>query len=209
MIPATGDTSPKDPSDKPDQPTEPEKPSQPGTTEQPAQPETPGVQPTPSAPTVDNEPLPAAGTILTDDKTKAQYKVLSGEEDDPQVEYVGTLNKKAANINIPETITLEDIDYDVVAIASGAFKNNKNLKKVVIPASVERIGSKAFYGCKKLTNITIKTTKLTTKTVGSKAFSKAGSSNYKKLVVKVPKKQKKTYKSMLRKRGLSAKAKIK
>ena len=173
-------------------------------------PATPASQPVTEAVTEEeDEPLPAKGTILTDDSAKARFRVLSGEDDDPQVEYVGTIDKKVTNINIPEVVTLDDIDYDVVAIASGAFKNNKNLKKIVIPESVERIGSKAFYGCKKLTNITIKTTGLTTKTVGSKAFAKAGSNNYKKLTVKVPKKQMKMYKKMLRKRGLSVKAKIK
>ena len=207
VIPAKGNTGSTDPAEKPS------KPENPGQAEQPSQPvtpTTPSSQPATEVVTEEaDEPLPAKGTILTDESTKARFRVLSGEDDDPQVEYVGTTNKKATNINIPEVVTLDDIDYDVVAIASGAFKNNKDLKKIVIPESVEKIGSKAFYGCKKLTNITIKTTKLTTKTVGSKAFAKAGSNNYKKLTVKVPKKQMKLYKTMLRKRGLSAKAKIK
>lgn len=71
------------------------------------------------------------------------------------------------------------------------------------------LNAKAFYNCKKLTSITIKTTKLTTKNVGKKAFTKTGSSNYKKLTVKVPKKKLKAYKTMLKKRGLSSKAKVK
>ena len=216
VIPATGDTGSADPAEKPSKPENPGQPEKPGQVEQPGQPAAPTTPATPKSQPVteavteeEDEPLPAKGTILTDDSAKARFRVLSGEDDDPQVEYVGTIDKKVTNINIPEVVTLDDIDYDVVAIASGAFKNNKDLKKIVIPESVERIGSKAFYGCKKLTNITIKTTGLTTKTVGSKAFAKAGSNNYKKLTVKVPKKQMKMYKKMLRKRGLSAKAKIK
>ena len=216
VIPATGDTGSADPAEKPGKPENPGQQEKPGQVEQPGQPAAPTTPAAPASQPVteavteeEDEPLPAKGTILTDDSAKARFRVLSGEDDDPQVEYVGTIDKKVTNINIPEVVTLDDIDYDVVAIASGAFKNNKNLKKIVIPESVERIGSKAFYGCKKLTNITIKTTGLTTKTVGSKAFAKAGSNNYKKLTVKVPKKQMKMYKKMLRKRGLSAKAKIK
>ncbi len=58
-------------------------------------------------------------------------------------------------------------------------------------------------------NHTIKTTKLNKKNVGKNAFKKAGSKNYKKLVVKVPKSKYKSYKSDLKKRGLSTKAKIK
>jgi len=98
---------------------------------------------------------------------------------------------------------------NVQTIGNSAFQNCIALKKIEIPSKVKKIGSKAFYGCKKLTSITIKTTKLNTSKVGKQAFTKAGSSNYKKLTVKVPKKKKKAYKTMLKKRGLSPKAKIK
>lgn len=155
------------------------------------------------------EVVPAKGTVLTNTKKKEKYKVVSAKGEKPAVEYSGTTNKKATSINIPATVTIDNVKYDVVAIGSGAFKNNGKIKKIVIPASVSKIGSKAFYGCKKLTSITIKTTKLTTKTVGSSAFTKAGSKNYKKLTVKVPKKQLKAYKKMLVKRGLNKKSKIK
>lgn len=195
------------------------------------------------------------GTILKDDVTKAEYKVMETENGVPQVMYMASTDKKQSSVTIPASVKLDDISYNVSAIAKNAFKNNKNikrivisktiksigdnafygcsklasvtigenvetigksafmncilLKKIVIPKKVKKIGSKAFYGCKKLTNITIKTTKLTTKTVGSKAFTKAGSKNYKKLVVKVPKSKLKVYKKMLWKRGVSRKAKIK
>lgn len=195
------------------------------------------------------------GTILKDAVTKAQYKVTEPKNGVPQVMYMGITDKKQSSVTIPEMLKLNGISYDVSAIGKNAFKNNKKLKKVVIPKTVrsigdsafygcsglssvtiganvetigksafmncgtlkkitipkkvKKIGSKAFYGCKKLTNITIKTSKLTTKTVGSKAFTKAGSKNYKKLVVKVPKSKLKPYKKMLWKRGVSRKAKIK
>ena len=93
-------------------------------------------------------------------------------------------------------------------IGNSAFQNCTALKKIEIPSKVKKIGSKAFYGCKALTNITIKTTKLNTSKVGKNAFTKAGSKNYKKLKVKVPKKKLKAYKTMLKKRGLSSKAKV-
>ncbi|MBQ9984128.1 MAG: leucine-rich repeat domain-containing protein [Lachnospiraceae bacterium] len=106
-------------------------------------------------------------------------------------------------------LTTVTMGNNVETIGNSAFQNCTALKKITIPAKVKKIGSKAFYGCKKLTNITIKTTKLNTKNVGKNAFKNAGSSNYKKLVVKVPKKKLKAYKTMLKKRGLSSKAKVK
>ncbi|MCD8019474.1 MAG: leucine-rich repeat domain-containing protein, partial [Clostridiales bacterium] len=86
---------------------------------------------------------------------------------------------------------------------------NKKITKVTIGKNVTKIGKKAFYNCKNLKKITIKSTKLKAKNISAKAFTKAGSSNYKKLVVKVPKGKVSSYKKMLKKKGLSAKATVK
>lgn len=127
--------------------------------------------------------------------------------DKKEVQYV-PVNKKANNITIPATITSDNITYNVTSIKANAFKGNTKLKKVTIGKNVKSIGAKAFYGCTNLQVINIKTTKLTSSSVGSKAFKKAGSKNYKKLLVKVPKSKKKAYKSILIKKGLSKKSKI-
>lgn len=106
-------------------------------------------------------------------------------------------------------LTTVNMGKNVTTIGVNAFYNCTALKSITIPKSVKKIGSKAFYNCKKLTKITIKTTALTKSKVGKKAFTKAGSSNYKKLTVKVPKSKKKAYETMLKSRGLSSKAKVK
>ena len=106
-------------------------------------------------------------------------------------------------------LTKVTIGSKVTTIGNSAFQNCTVLKSITIPSKVSKIGSKAFYGCKKLLKMTIKTTKLTQKKVGKNAFTKMGSSNYKKVVVKVPKKQKKAYTKWLKKCGLNKKAKIK
>ena len=80
-----------------------------------------------------------------------------------------------------------------------------DLVRYLTGKNVTKIGAKAFYGCKKLKNITIKTTKLKSKTVGSKAF-KGTPKNAK---VKVPKKSLKAYKKFLYKKGIHKKATIK
>ncbi|HCT92164.1 MAG TPA: cell surface protein, partial [Lachnospiraceae bacterium] len=100
------------------------------------------------------------------------------------------------------------IGKNVSTIGKSAFQNCTALKKITIPAKVEKIGTSAFSGCKKLTGITIKSQKLTEKNVGSKAFAKAGSSNYKKMKVTVPAKKYAAYKKLLKKKGLSVKAKV-
>ncbi|MCI9083169.1 MAG: leucine-rich repeat domain-containing protein [Lachnospiraceae bacterium] len=96
------------------------------------------------------------------------------------------------------------IGKNVTSIGNSAFRKCSSLTKLTIPAKVKKIGKQAFSGCKKLKNITIKTTKLTKKSVGSKAFQEISA----KAVIKVPKKQLKTYRSILKVRGIGKKVKI-
>ena len=90
----------------------------------------------------------------------------------------------------------------IVKIGHRAFANCISLSKITIPGSVRSIGKQAFCNCKKLSSITIKTSTLSGKTVGSKAFA----GTYKKPTVKVPAKQMKAYKKLLKARGMSSKA---
>ena len=140
------------------------------------------------------------GTKVTDKKSKAVYKVNGNKT----VEY-NKANKKAKKATVPSTITVNGVKYQVTSIAAKAFANNKKLTKIVIPASVRSIGKQAFSGCKNLKSITIKTTYLTKKSVGVKAFKGI----HAKATIKVPKKQKKAYQKLLKTKGLGKKVKIK
>lgn len=144
------------------------------------------------------------GTKVTDKKSKAVYKVVGNRT----VQYTKASNKKAKKakkVKVPATVTVNGVKYQVTAIAPNAFKNNKNLKTVVIPASVRSIGKQAFAGCKNLKTITIKTPYLTKKSVGAKAFKGISA----KAVIKVPKKQLKAYKKLLKTKGVTKSMKIK
>ena len=140
------------------------------------------------------------GTKITEKKSKAVYKVNGNKT----VEY-NKVDKKAKTSTIPTTIKVNGVNYRVTAIAPKAFVNNKNLKKVVIPASVRSIGKQAFSGCKNLKTIVIQTPYLTKKSVGIKAFKGI----HAKATIKVPKKQKKAYQKLLKTKGLGKKVKIK
>lgn len=94
---------------------------------------------------------------------------------------------------------------NVTSIGDKAFYKCKKLTKITIPTKVKKIGKQAFAGCSKLKNITVKTKKLTTKSVGDKAFKGIHS----KATIKVPGKKLKAYKSLLKKKGVGKKAKIK
>ena len=97
------------------------------------------------------------------------------------------------------------IGKNVASIGAKAFYQCASLTKLTIPSKVKKIGKQSFDGCKKLKNITIKTKKLTKKSVGSKAFRGI----HTRAVIKVPKKQLKTYRSLLRARGAGKKVTIK
>ena len=90
----------------------------------------------------------------------------------------------------------------IVKIGYRAYANCISLSKMTIPGTVRSIGKQAFCNCKKLRSITIKTSTLSGETVGSKAFA----GTYKKPTVKVPAKQLKAYKKLLKARGMSSKA---
>lgn len=97
------------------------------------------------------------------------------------------------------------IGKNVTSIGNKTFYKCAALKAITIPANVNKIGKSAFEGCKKLKKITIKTRKLTSKKVGSKAFK----GTPKNAIVKVHKKSLKAYKKFLYKKGINKKAKIK
>ena len=98
-------------------------------------------------------------------------------------------NAKARAITVPSTIKAKGITYKVTSIGTNAFKNCKKLTKASIGANVKVIKAKAFNNCPKLKTVTIKTILLTKKTASKKCFSKVS----KKMVIKVPRKVKKTY----------------
>ncbi len=81
------------------------------------------------------------------DSSGNSYKVTSDESKAPAVEYKKPA-KKSTEIEIPENVTIDGVQYQVESIADNAFKNHKKLTKLVIPASVKKIGKNTFKGCK-------------------------------------------------------------
>ena len=126
---------------------------------------------------------PKAGTKYT--VAGCQYKVIKAGA---EVSLVGT-NKNAKSVTIPAVIKVKGITYKVTSIGAKAFNGNKKLSKVTVGANIKAISNNAFYKCKSLKTVTIKSVLLTKKTANKKAFKGVG----KKMVIKVPKKVKKAY----------------
>ena len=170
----------------------------PGTPSTPA-PETPST-PAPETPAVKT---PKKGDIVTDDKKTGSYIITSSEK--KEVAYKAPANKNAKTITIPATIKVKGVTYKVTKIADNSFRNNKKITEITIGKNIVSIGKNAFYGCKKLKTITIRSKKLTSKTVSKNAFK--GLTRI--TTIKVPKNKLTAYKKLLKKKGLSSKVKVK
>ena len=165
---------------------------------------------------------------VVDQSTHITYRVVTASDGTPAVSYSAAPTKDATKVTVPSEATINGVTYKVVAIEKNAFAKNKklksvtiganveeigesafgkctNLKKVTIPSNVKKIGKGAFSGCKKLKQITIKTDSLTKQSIGAKAFKGISA----KATIKVPKKVKKDYMKLLKKKGISSKARIK
>ena len=126
------------------------------------------------------EEVAAVGSKLSDKNFK--YVVTkAGTKDGKtvgEVELTGVKNVKAKNLTIKGTVKIDGVKYKVTSIGKKAFAKAKKLKKINIKSKfIKKIAKGAF----KKTN--------------------------KKLVVKVPKKQKKAYKKLIKKAGFKGKIK--
>lgn len=136
---------------------------------------------------------PKAGTKYT--VAGCQYKVIKAGA---EVSLVGT-NKTAKSVTIPAVIKVKGVTYKVTSIGTKAFNGSKKLTKVTVGANIKKISNNAFFKCKSLKTVIIKSVLLTKKTANKKAFKGVN----KKMVIKVPKKMKKAYVKMFK--GLKVK----
>ena len=140
---------------------------------------------------------PTADNAKKTVKTKAGTFTINGKE----AAFTAPAKKNAVSLSIPAKVK----GVKVTAIAPSACAKMKKLKKVTIPSGITKIGKKAFYNCSKLKSIVIKTKKLTSKSVGTKAFKGIN----KKAVIKCPKAKKASYKKILLKKGMKKTVKFK
>ncbi|MCR5628122.1 leucine-rich repeat protein [Eubacterium sp.] len=118
-----------------------------------------------------------------------------------KVSVIGLKKKSLKKINIKASVKHAGLTYKIASIGANAFKNNKKIISVKIGKNVTKIGKKAFYNCKKIKKVIIKSVEL--KKVGKKAYAKTS----KKLVIKVASKKKKAYSKKLKNAGFKGKIK--
>lgn len=125
-------------------------------------------------------------------KSGESFKIVSSTGKSKTVAFAGGA-KNMYTATIPDTIKVNGKAYKVTSIQKNAFKNNTSITSVTIGKNITKIGKNAFYGCKNLKKIKIKSKKI--KSIGAHAFKKIN----KKAKYSMPSKKKKAYKKMLTK----------
>lgn len=153
---------------------------------------------------------------------KYRYKITTGST----AEFTGLGKTGEKKVTVPKSITLGGSSFRVNSIAAKALYKNKKVTTVGIGNNVKTIGKSAFEGCKQLKSVTVGTgvtkinakafkncSKLQTVTLRSKQIKSMGKEGFKGIksnaAIKVPSKKMASYKKMLKKTGLSSRAKIK
>lgn len=120
-----------------------------------------------------------------------------------QAEAYGAVSEKARRILVADTVKIKGVECRVTGIGKNAFRGMKKLSKAVIGKNVRVVGARAFYGDKRLKNITVKAKGL--KTVKKQALKGISA----RAVIKVPKNKKKTYTSIFKGKGQKKTVKVK
>lgn len=135
--------------------------------------------------------------------SRLKYKISSADTSGKgTVVFTGATDKAARKaLTIPTTVKIGGKSFRVTAIGTSAMSGAKKLTTVKIGANIMTVGAKAFYGCSKLSNVTIFGTKITTAKTGANAF-KGIRSNCR---FKVPASRVSAYKKLLRAKGAGPK----
>jgi hypothetical protein len=73
------------------------------------------------------------------------YEIISEAEGTCAV--CGSGNITSGRADVPSRKMINGRYYKVTEISEGAFKNNKNIKKIILSPTVKKVGHQAFFGC--------------------------------------------------------------
>lgn len=98
-------------------------------------------------------------TSFNDDVLKLTYTVIDATNNYVEVKKQEPEfnNANVQTLEIPSTVTYNDVEYTVTKIADNGFQNSNELKTVKIPNTVTTIGVKAFQSCAKLEEVDLGT----------------------------------------------------
>lgn len=125
-----------------------------------------------------------------------KYKITKLASNNNEVTLIGTSKNKSdktfTKLNIGKTVKYNGNTFKITSVGKKAFKGYTNIKTITVGKNITKIEAQAFYGCKKVKTIIIKSNKLTT--VNKKAITNIN----KKTIIKVPSSKVKAYKRLFK-----------
>lgn len=112
------------------------------------------------------------------------------------------IKRSKSFVNIPNSIVVKGIVYKVTSIGKNVCKGNRKLTKITLGVNVAKIGAKAFYGCRGLRIIVVKSKRLGS--VGKGALKGINP----RAEIKVPAEKKKDYRKLFKNKGQSRGVKV-
>lgn len=91
--------------------------------------------------------IPCTKTNASEYKSKASMTLKVIDTEKRYVEISKYKSTNFARVDIPEQVTINNKTYTIVSIGKYAFKNHKELVRVVLPRTVKIIRDYAFFGC--------------------------------------------------------------
>lgn len=110
--------------------------------------------------------------ITTQDVSKYTNLTFSVADQEAKTMTVKASNTSVANINIPEKVLYNGVEYVVTEIELNAFAECASLTVVAVPKSVTKIGDNAFDDCVSLTAINVDSNNTTYTSVDGVLFDK-------------------------------------
>ncbi len=113
-------------------------------------------------------PADKGTTIMLSGDDAADYVVTSEKGETPAVAFVKPNDGTGKKVVIPDTVTKDNVTYEVLKIADNAFKDDKTLETVVVGKNIKEIGNNAFVGCSNLKSVDLSKAKI--EIIGKNAF---------------------------------------
>ena len=138
--------------------------------------------------------------------SRLKYKISNADTSGKgTVIFTGTTDKTTRKtLTVPSTVKIGGKNFRVISIGTSAMTGAKNLTTLKLGTNITTIGVKAFYGCSKLSSVTIYSTKLASTRTGANAF-KGIRTNCK---FKVPASKVTAYKKLFTSKGAGTKTKV-
>ena len=122
---------------------------------------------TDDTPVIKTEEPISKGSVVSDESGNADYEVTASGKKKNTVEF-DSFDGDETTVEIPDTVKVNDKEYNVTSLDSKAFAGNTELKKVVLGENITKVSKNSFDGCTGLKKLVLSNN---TKIIGANALN--------------------------------------